>query len=538
MNVGKRAWLGIKRNSGKSLTLLGLVFVLGTLISGAISIRQAIVRTEENLQLSLPAIATILFDRRGFEQASGSRELEQGAESMTAFAAPDEFVTLADIQKIGALEQVAHYSYSLRYGELFSPDLVRAWGPPIPEDMELDSAGSVGMDVGTDMDSLRNRGKDFEAFLNNRGASTSLPLEFLAGAMELLDGTGFTEEQLQKGAQVVMVSAEFAAANYLQIGSIMELEQNLFDLRGAQGNEAAGRWNPAETFHEDRLAYQRGYQLEVVGIFEVTRHFDWEHDFWQSVFDWGDGVNTFFMPNALIAQMQEAQRRHWQATEDYFFLDMPVQFDTTFLLHDSRQMPAFMEAAAMVLPDFWIMGDLSNHFSGINASMDLMLWIADLILWVTVAAALVILSLLIVLFLKDRKQEIGILLALGEGKAKIVQQILLEVMSLSLIAISLSVFAGNVISGSISTQLLETQLLQYQEENLGQGWDPESSIPWQLEAFNPGEPTVEEMMAAFDTSLNHHTILLLYGIGLTSILLSTLVPITYVIRLNPKKILL
>ena len=538
MSFFKRALLNIKRNLGKSLTLLVLVFVLATIISGAISIQQAVVRTEENLQLSLPAIATILFDRRGFELASENEGVGQEGGSMTVIVGPDEFVTIDDIQRIGDLEHVAHYSYSLRYGELFSSDLVRAWGPPIPEGIDLDSDEFLGMDIETDMDSIRNRGMDFEVFLNNRGVSSPLPLEFLAGAMELLDGDGFTQEQLDQGAQVVMVSAEFAAANDLQIGSIMELEQNLFDLRGAAGNHAGSRWSPAAAFHEDYRTYQRIYPLEVVGIFELTRHFDWEHDFLQAVFDWGDAVNTFFMPNALIDQMQQAQRHHWLVTENYFLLDMPVQFDTTFLLHDSRQMPAFMEAAHEILPDFWIIGDLSNHFSGINASMDMMLWIADLILVASVASTLVILSLLIVLFLKDRKQEIGILMALGEKKSKILLQLLSETFSISIVAMTAAVFAGSLISSGMSRQLLKTHLIQYQEESMAQGWDPNSSIPWQLEAFNPGEPTVEEMMAAFDTSLNNETILLFYGIGLSSILLSASAPLTYIVRFNPKKILL
>jgi len=48
----------------------------------------------------------------------------------------------------------------------------------------------------------------------------------------------------------------------------------------------------------------------------------------------------------------------------------------------------------------------------------------------------------------------------------------------------------------------------------------------------------EEMLAAFDMSFNAQTIALFYIVGLATIMVSTLVPVMYVVMLNPKKILL
>lgn len=49
----------MKRRPGKTLVLIGLLFILGNVISGAISIQQAVQNTDTNLRASLSAVATI-----------------------------------------------------------------------------------------------------------------------------------------------------------------------------------------------------------------------------------------------------------------------------------------------------------------------------------------------------------------------------------------------------------------------------------------------------------------------------------------------
>ena len=62
MTYYRRAFASIKRKPGKSLILLLLVFILGTVISGAISISQAVVNTERGIRRSLPPVVTITED--------------------------------------------------------------------------------------------------------------------------------------------------------------------------------------------------------------------------------------------------------------------------------------------------------------------------------------------------------------------------------------------------------------------------------------------------------------------------------------------
>ena len=49
---------------------------------------------------------------------------------------------------------------------------------------------------------------------------------------------------------------------------------------------------------------------------------------------------------------------------------------------------------------------------------------------------------------------------------------------------------------------------------------------------------IEEVMAMYDISLDFNTVLRFVSIGLTVILTSTIIPIWYVVKLEPKKILM
>ena len=56
-----------------------------------------------------------------------------------------------------------------------------------------------------------------------------------------------------------------------------------------------------------------------------------------------------------------------------------------------------------------------------------------------------VLSLILILWLRERIREIGILLSIGVSKIKIVTQFILELLFISLPSLVLSLFTGNVI---------------------------------------------------------------------------------------------
>jgi len=93
------------------------------------------------------------------------------------------------------------------------------------------------------------------------------------------------------------------------------------------------------------------------------------------------------------------------------------------------------------------------------------------------------------------------------------------------------------LSRRLSRQLLETELNQQRAENMSHtGWYYE--IPnFNLMAFNE-QMSTEELLASFDVSMTVRDIVVFYGIGIGVILISSVVPVVYIMRLNPKEILM
>jgi len=160
----------------------------------------------------------------------------------------------------------------------------------------------------------------------------------------------------------------------------------------------------------------------------------------------------------------------------------------------------------------------------------------NMILIGTVGSSILILSLLLILFFRDRKNEIGIYRSLGERKGNIISQFLCEVMTVSFFAISAALFVGNIVSTRISENMLLNELyLQQQYASVNR---PQFVIPTFASVAIQNEACMDTILRGFDVSLTFAATILFFSIALGTVLLGTVLPILYLLRLNPKKILL
>lgn len=147
---------------------------------------------------------------------------------------------------------------------------------------------------------------------------------------------------------------------------------------------------------------------------------------------------------------------------------------------------------------------------------------------VAVAGALIIM-LILMLWIKERTYETGILLSLGESKLKIVLQYAIEVLIIAILAFTLSIFTGNIISEKVGDVLLEKELNTINEEKQNQ---PDIGGRFEMEEQNN-----TEVISNIDVSVNFEVIMKLYGIGILIVLVSSITPTILVFRYKPKKIL-
>ena len=523
MNYLKRAKASMTRRPGKTVILLLLVFVLGNVIAGATSIRTAVLNTDANLRAQLPAITILDSD-----QAAMMAEFNRTGEWPSA--AP---LSLETIREVGSLPYVRYFNYSVS-SSTFSAELDRSVNP-----FYLEESDSWIMDNFQDWQAQqRENGAEYVSF-NLRGTSDPELVEIQQGLIELVEGRLLTEEELNSGAPVTVVSRDFAQVNNLSVGDTLDLTNAFFDWT------IASSWETEQS--SDYMFDSQPLSLTIVGLFDISADFGTNGgDIWNLNSQRNDLENRFFVPNTIAedsarflisTQVEWSQENDMGWFDEDFNVEDNIEHTAMFYLEDPAYLQVFADEANDILPEFRIITDLSNTFGDIAGSMDTMLMIANIVLWVSVGATLVILSLLITLFLRDRKHEIGIYLALGEKKGRIASQILIEVMSTAIVAVTLSLFTGALISSGISQQMVQNDLQQRQEERWqsGTSW---SQGEWELQMFSPGEMTMEDMLAAYDTSLDGTAIVLFFGVAIVTILISTLAPIMYVMRLNPKKVMM
>ena len=148
---------------------------------------------------------------------------------------------------------------------------------------------------------------------------------------------------------------------------------------------------------------------------------------------------------------------------------------------------------------------------------------------VTIAGALIIM-LILMLWIKERTYETGILLSLGESKFKIIMQYALEVLLIAIVAFTLSIFSGNIISEKVGDILLEKEISTLSEES---GDMPQMDMG----RFEMMEGQNQEVISDIDVSVNLEVIMQLYGFGILIVLISSIIPTMLVFRYKPKKIL-
>jgi len=110
--------------------------------------------------------------------------------------------------------------------------------------------------------------------------------------------------------------------------------------------------------------------------------------------------------------------------------------NVTYTMADSSKTKAFIKVAKQ-------MKDVANF--------------ASKIVWVVAIAGALILGLIILLMTRERRHEIGILVALGETKVKVVAQLFTELLIVLVVALGIATAAGTAVSGSISDRLVSQQ---------------------------------------------------------------------------------
>ena len=110
-----------------------------------------------------------------------------------------------------------------------------------------------------------------------------------------------------------------------------------------------------------------------------------------------------------------------------------------------------------VQPEDYEISEEENQFSEMVESLDMVRQMIFMMIMAVIGAGIIVLSLVLILWVRERMYEIGILLAIGRSKMKIVGQFILELVLTSLPVMILAAMLGRVFVGWILDAVLQKE---------------------------------------------------------------------------------
>ncbi len=227
----------------------------------------------------------------------------------------------------------------------------------------------------------------------------------------------------------------------------------------------------------------------------------------------------------------------------------------TFTLSDPTKKNSFVKAAKKIIntKKFTVTADDSTYQS-LKQSMQKMASFANKIVWLVAIAGTVILALIIILMVRERRYEMGVLLSLGEKRVKIVGQLLVEMFMLLIVSLALAGiggrFAGQALSKQVMRSVTTETTTSSQTNNMqpggnggpggGQALVAKLVAIGQVVKCNNLANLLKKAVKASDLDLKISavTLMQLGAFGFTIIAFAVLLASLNILRLEPRKILI
>lgn len=498
MNYWNRALCSVTRRKGKSIILFAVIFILGNVIAGSIAIQQSTDNVEKKIKHQLGATVSVDMDYEKMMNESSDGQLSTPSG-----------LKIPDIQKMGQSPYVKEFDYSI--SKFIQMKKVKGY------ELEEKENASMGMAIPN--------------HLSLKGSNLVEPLDFKEKKMKLVDGRTFTQEEIDNGKAVGIISKKVAEANGVNVGDQLVLDSVTMDYKQDGSSEEL---------------YTLDHPIEIIGIFEpVTlekKKADSKDskDMNQQMLE-TEQFNTAYLPNGAVASInkEEYEKGKVALPDRYKNSDGSEMTEEqlnpvtpTFILKSPEDVDAFKEETKAMIPEFYKMNASTDEYDQVGGTFKKMSQISGYVVLLAIGAALLIISLVVVLFLRDRKHELGIYLSLGETRAKVMQQIIVELLLISLIAMCLSLLTGNMLGKLVSDSLIASDALS----------QADSGNTGALMNYGSGAGlsnlTMEDVSSAYEVKFSISYIVTFLIAGLSTVLLSAILPLTYVLRLNPKKIMM
>ena len=497
MNYMKRAIQSLWAKKGRSIIMIAVFSAILIFVLAGLTIRSGADLATTNAKKSVGATVTLSTNREAMFKQSDSEDENSRPDPGSFERTP---VNLSDAKKIAKLSNVKSYSFEASTSadkssgiEPISSDSDDSEEESTDEQMAGFGGGGApgGMSQG-----------DFQIKGVSESSSYS---EFSAGTASLVEGEAITSAD--EDTNNVLIEQSLAEANDLSVGDNFKIKDS-----------------------DDK-----DVEVTIKGIYKTSD----SGDSMSAQFNFMNPSNTIFSSYTMVNTLTGSEGKT---------IDSAV-----YNLEDPKDMDSFVKQANKLIDtDTFSLETNDQMYQQMLQPLNNVSSFAKNIVILVAVAGVVILTLIIMLSIRERKYEIGVLLSLGESRMKVISQFFVEIFICMIFALRIAAASGNVVGNAVGNQLLSQQTtsqnVEGQEANAagnnggpgGQGQMPGGGNGGPRGGGQMGgNPfTQTEEIQELNISVKPMEILSLAGIGLGISLFSIVLSSAGILRLNPKKILI
>ena len=542
MYIIKNALRCISRSKSRNILIGIIALVIAVSACIGLSIRQAAESAKESALAGMSVTATISYDRAGaMGDMTGGRPGMGGGGFMGGSFDPsqlgdimgkDSSLTLEEHQRYAEAESVQDFYYTLTAyfngSENFNP---------VSDETE-DSDSSSGSSSGSSFPGGfpggmggMNFGASGDFSIIGYSSDSSMTA-FVSGNASIVDGTMFDEGTSEL---VCVISEELAMVNSLSVWDTIIITNPNLD---------------TET-----------YTLTVSGIYTSSEN----NDFSMSMFGASqDPANRIYMSaNALQAILDLSEDNSTTTTDDYgreTETKVKGTLSATYCFADVDAYEKFeKEVRELGLDESYTVSSsdvtaFENRLAPLNTLSTMAGWFLIVILII----GGIILVVLNIFNVRERKYEVGVLTAMGMKKWKVAAQFICEILVVTMIAVVVGAAIGAVSSVPVTNALLAGQVESQNKQqnqmdqnfgrpgNMGGGF-PGGNMPGDMPTDIPdmgGKNPFGDMFGGaadyiteVDSAMNLTVVFQMIGVGLLLTLIASSASVMFIMRYDPLKIL-
>ena len=551
MYIIKNALRCIGRSKGRNILISIIALVIAVSACLGLSIRQAAESAKKSALEELNITATISYDRSsmmnnmmGGEKGQSGGKFDRDQFKNTMGSASE--LTLEEYQKYADAESVQDFYYTLTAAFNGNDDLEPVTDETEDEESQSNSGfGGFGGSMGFPGGDRGGKGMFSSSDFSVIGySSDSSMTAFIDGTASVLEGgTMFEEGTTEKEC---VISEELAIFNELSVGDTIVLT------------------NPSvET---------ETYELKIVGLYTSSSN----NDFSMSMFGKSqDPANQIYMSAAALQTILDASDEVSTTITDENTgreSDSAVtgSISATYVFANTEKYYAFEEEVRTLgLDDSYTVSspDLAafeNSLTPLNTLSTMAGWFLVVILII----GAIILIVLNIFNVRERKYEVGVLTAMGMKKWKVATQFICEILVVTMIAVIVGAGIGAVSSVPVTNALLAGQVESQNNQqtqmdnnfgrpgNMGGGRGQGGGMQQMPDAGMGGETTkipddasgkknpfenmlggASDYITEVNSAMNLTVVFQMLGVGLLLTLVASLASVLFIMRYDPLKIL-